>query len=485
MTATDSPAAYPPLMRALLSVTDKTGLVDFARALSADFGIQLISTGGTAAVLRRAGLEVRDVSELTGFPEMLDGRVKTLHPAVHGGLLARRDLSDHLATVQAADIDLIDLVVVNLYDFGSTVTRAEVSEAEAIESIDIGGPAMLRSAAKNRDSVTVVFNPADYEVVLSELRAHGGATTGETRRRLAAGVFAHTAAYDAAIASYLTASCGIPPQSTIPPNSATPPQSTIPSNSATPPNSVMPGLTRHPEPCRSHEPLDSQVKPENDLQRFENDQKETSGPIPDQTPAPCSLEQPPQTLRYGENPHQRAAFYRREDAPAHSLARARQLQGKELSYNNILDTDGAWSAVREFDRPAVVIVKHTNPCGAALRDDLAEAYQLAWEGDPISAYGGIIACNRRVPASVIEAIIANKQFVEVFIAPDFTPEALRLLSAKKNLRVLATGGVNPPGGAETLRSVEGGLLVQDEDAVSEDPTTFTTPTKRPPTAAER
>jgi phosphoribosylaminoimidazolecarboxamide formyltransferase/IMP cyclohydrolase len=363
--------------------------------------------------LADGGVAVRPIDDLTGFPEMMDGRVKTLHPRVHGGLLARRDVPAHMAAAEEHGIGMIDLVCVNLYAFEATVAKSEVAEEDAIENIDIGGPSMLRSAAKNFASVTVVTDPACYDSVLAEMRANGGATTLETRRAFATEVFRTTSAYDSAIWMYLS------------------------------------GYKATPFPIEV---------------RFRLEKA--------------------QDLRYGENPHQGAAFYRFMDAKEHTLARAEQLQGKELSYNNILDTDACWTAVREFAEPCCVIVKHTNPCGTCVDADITTAYRRAQAADPISAYGGVMAFNRRVPASVVEAISENKQFVEVMIAPDYEPAALELLAAKPNLRVLRTGGVRPTGGHYDSRAVEGGMLVQQSDSVVEDPAAFTVPTKRQPTAEE-
>jgi phosphoribosylaminoimidazolecarboxamide formyltransferase / IMP cyclohydrolase len=407
------PVTHPvKIRRALVSVTDKTGVVDFCRAL-ADQGVEVVSTGGTAEALADAGVPVRPIDDLTGFPEMMDGRVKTLHPRVHGGLLARRDVPEHMAAAAEHGIGMIDMVVVNLYAFEATVAREGVTLEDAIENIDIGGPSMLRSAAKNFESVTVVTDPACYDSILSELAANDGATLYETRKALATDVFRKTSAYDSAIWMYLSGY----------------------------------KETAFPEEVRF---------------RLEK----------------------AQDLRYGENPHQAAAFYRFVDAEEHTLARAEQLQGKELSYNNILDTDACWTAAREFAEPCCVIVKHTNPCGVCVDDDITIAYRKAQACDPTSAYGGVMAFNRTVPASVVEAISENKQFVEVMIAPDYEPAALELLAAKPNLRVLRTGGVRPVGGHYESRAVEGGLLVQRSDAVTEDQATFTVPTKRRPTDDE-
>ncbi len=401
------------IKRALVSVTDKSGVAEFCRALVDEFGVEIVSTGGTAKALADAGVPVRAIDDLTGFPEMMDGRVKTLHPRVHGGLLARRDVPEHMAAAAEHGIGMIDLVCVNLYAFEATVAKEGVTEADAIENIDIGGPSMLRSAAKNFESVTVVTEPSSYDDILTEMRANGGATTLETRRALATQVFGKTSAYDSAIWMYLSGY----------------------------------RQTAFPDEARFR------------LEKV-------------------------QDLRYGENPHQGAAFYRFIDAKENTLARAEQIQGKELSYNNILDTDACWTAVREFDEPCCVIVKHTNPCGTCVDADITTAYRKAQAADPISAYGGVMAFNRTVPASVIEAISENKQFVEVMIAPDFEPAALELLAAKPNLRVVRTGGVRATGGHYDSRAVEGGMLIQQSDSVAEDPATFTVPTKRQPTDEE-
>ncbi|MFA5844812.1 MAG: bifunctional phosphoribosylaminoimidazolecarboxamide formyltransferase/IMP cyclohydrolase [Coriobacteriia bacterium] len=399
------------IRRALVSVSDKAGLVEFCTGLAA-MGVEIVSTGGTAKALADAGLTVIPIDEVTGFPEMMDGRVKTLHPKVHGALLANRDIPEHLAQAFEHDITLIDLVVVNLYPFEATVAKEGVTLAEAIENIDIGGPSMLRSAAKNHAAVTVVTDPADYEAVLDEMRANGGATTMATRSRLAKDVFRRTSAYDAAIYRYLLGDAEFPEE-------------------------LRPRLHKAQE------------------------------------------------LRYGENPHQQAAFYRDDDAPAHSLARAEQLHGKELSYNNILDTDAAWSAVAEFQDPACVIVKHTNPCGTAIAADALAAYVKAHASDPVSAFGGVMAFNRAVTKGVVEAINEREQFVEVMVAPEFDADALALLTEKKNIRLLRTGGIRHTAerGLE-MRKVEGGMLVQTYDSVTEDRSGFTVPTKRQPTKDE-
>lgn len=410
-------AENPSIKRVLMSVTDKTGVVDFARALVDEFGCEIISTGGTAKVISEAGIPVTPIDAVTEFPEMMDGRVKTLHPRVHGGLLAKRDNAAHMQ--QAADhgIQMIDMVVVNLYAFEKTVASG-ADFGTCIENIDIGGPSMLRSAAKNFASVAVVINPAAYEGILEEMRANGGATTYGTREALALEVFRTTAAYDGAIAAWL-------------------------------------GTQLEGEGFAAKEALGLTKK---------------------------------QDLRYGENPHQKAAFYVRDSykGAEHSLARATQHQGKEMSYNNYLDVDAAWAAVREYEQPACVIVKHLTPCGVCEDSNLVDAYKRAHECDPVSAYGGVMAFNRAVGGDVVQAIFDNKQFVECIIAPEFSQEALEMYSAKKNARLLATGGVNPAGGEVEYRSVEGGLLCQESDAVAEaaDIAAWTVPTKRQPTAEE-
>jgi len=400
---------------ALLSVSDKTGVVDFARALH-DRGVRLLSTGGTARLLADAGLPVTEVAEVTGFPEMLDGRVKTLHPRIHGGLLARRDLPEHMAALAQHDIAPIDLLVVNLYPFAQATARAGCTLDEAIENIDIGGPAMLRAAAKNWPHVAVLIDPADYAPVLAELRA--GDVTRATHFRLAQKVFAHTAAYDGMITNYLTA--------------------------------LAPGAEDHAESVPAREPF----------------------------PAVLSLQlAKTQDMRYGENPHQGAAFYRDVLLPggtagAGLLASWTQHQGKALSFNNIADADAAWECVKSFtEAPACVIVKHANPCGVAVGADLAEAYGKAWKTDPTSAFGGIVAFNRVVDAATAEAMQATKQFVEVLIAPGYSAEARAFFATKTNLRLLevplqeAAGGVAITAAAALdFKRVGGGLLVQGRDA---------------------
>ena len=426
-------AAEGKISRALISVTDKTGVAAFAKHLVEDFGVEVVSTGGTARVLEAAGVPVVPIEQLTGFPEMMDGRVKTLHPKVHGGLLARRDSEQHMAEAAEHGIGMIDLVCVNLYEFEKTVANPDVTFADAIEHIDIGGPSMLRSAAKNADAVTVVSDPADYDAVLAEMRANDGATTLSLRRALQAKVYATTAAYDTAIADWMRAQL----------EGA---QATSASASA--------------------------------AEQFE-------------PPAAFSLKlEKAQDLRYGENPHQTAAVYRFADdfaclaSSSAPLVGSEQLQGKPLSYNNFLDAEAAWNAVRDLEEPGVIILKHQNPCGSAVAENVTEAYDRAFACDPKSAFGGIVAVNREVPLSLVEHFAdRDKLFVEVLIAPSFTPEALERLVKRPNLRVLATGGATGHAKLE-MRTVDGGMLVQCVDTVEEDPATFTFPTERKPTDAE-
>ena len=418
-------AADPIIKRALISVTDKTGIVEFARCLVEEFGVEVVSTGGTARVLEEAGVPVRLIDDLTGFPEMMDGRVKTLHPRVHGALLARRDNEAHMTAAREHAIGMIDLLVVNLYAFESTVAQEGVTFEEAIENIDIGGPAMLRSAAKNHAFVSVVTNPGSYDTILSEMRTCAGAVTAATRQRLALEVFRLTSAYDNAIYSWFDGVL------------------------ATQKNTLLPAEKR----------LFLTKKAD---------------------------------LRYGENPHQAAAVYHNPFSAfsggntEFELVNAEQLQGKELSYNNYLDLDAAWAAVREFDEfhPTCVIVKHLTPCGVACSASITDAYRRAYECDPVSAYGGVMAFNVELPATVVEAMFTNGQFVEALIAPAYEPRALELLEEKPNIRVLVTGGTNTPGDRLEFRSVEGGMLAMKADAVLEDPSTFTVPTKREPSPEE-
>jgi len=398
--------------RALISVSDKTGVVDFARAL-AGRGIELVSTGGTRKTLSDAGLAVLDVSDLTGFPEMMDGRVKTLHPAVHGGLLAMRGNAAHTDAMRAHDIRPIDLLVVNLYPFEATTARG-ADFADCIENIDIGGPAMIRAAAKNHDDVAVVVEAGDYAAVLAELAQHAGATTLALRRRLAAKAYARTAAYDAAISNWFA----------------------------------------------------------NALADIAPDYRAFGGRLIEK-------------LRYGENPHQAAAFYRTPDM-RFGVSTARQAQGKQLSYNNINDTDAAYECVAEFDparTAACAIIKHANPCGVAEGENLLDAYRKAFACDPVSAFGGIVALNRTLDAAAARAM--TEIFTEVIIAPDATPDAIAIVGAKKNLRLLLAGGLpDPRASGLTAKTVAGGLLVQSRDNAVVDDMDLKPVTKRVPTNAE-
>ena len=401
-----------PVTRALLSVSDKTGLIDLGRAL-AERGVELVSTGGTARALREAGLAVRDVAEITGFPEMMDGRVKTLHPMVHGGLLALRDNPAHVAAMQAHGIGAIDLLVVNLYPFEETVAKG-ADYATCVENIDIGGPAMIRAAAKNHGFVNVVVDVADYAPLLAELDAHGGQTTLAFRRRLAQIAYARTGAYDAAVSTWIAGAL----------------------DEAAPRRRVFAGTLS-------------------------------------------------QVLRYGENPHQRAAFYL-DGSNRPGVATARQVQGKELSYNNINDTDAAFELVSEFapeDGPACAIIKHANPCGVARGAALKDAYRTAFDCDRTSAFGGIVALNQPLDGATAAEIAGI--FTEVVIAPGADAEALRVFEARKNLRLLLTGGLADPRAAgQTVRQVAGGYLVQDRDSGHVSRDDLRVVTKRAPTEAE-
>jgi phosphoribosylaminoimidazolecarboxamide formyltransferase/IMP cyclohydrolase len=399
-----------PVRRALLSVTDKTGLVEFARAL-ASHGVELVSTGGTARALRDAGLAVEDISELTGFPEMLDGRVKTLHPKVHGGILHIRDNPTHQAAVAEHGIVPIDMVVVNLYAFEKTASKPGVAFDEIVENIDIGGPSMVRSAAKNFEDVAIVTAVADYSALTDELATNHGALSRETRWRLARHAFALTAAYDSAIASTLATLAA--------------------------PNADKGSF---PDPLRISYPL---VSP----------------------------------LRYGENPHQAAALY--SDDSGTGVAGAKQLQGKELSYNNLVDLDACWDLAQEFAEPAVAIIKHTNPCGAATAPTILEAYTRALSTDPVSAFGGVIGVNREIDEAAAEEIA--KLFVEAIAAPSFSAGALARFAAKKNLRLVV---VKPAAQARVFKQVSGGILLQDADTGSVTASDLRTVTKRAPTPNE-
>jgi phosphoribosylaminoimidazolecarboxamide formyltransferase/IMP cyclohydrolase len=400
------------IRRALLSVSDKTGLVELAREL-ARRNVEILSTGGTAKLLAEAGVAVKEVASHTGFPEIMDGRVKTLHPKIHGGLLGRRGTDD--AVMKTHDIAPIDLLVVNLYPFAATIARPDCTYEQAVENIDIGGPAMVRAAAKNHESVAVVVDPADYRGILDELAANSGATSLAMRYRLAAKAFAHTARYDTMVSSYLLAQHAV---------------------------SI--------EPFPSTLPL-----------------------IFDKV----------QDLRYGENPHQRAAFYRELSARGAGVATARIAQGKELSFNNIADADTAIECVRQFAEPACVIVKHANPCGVAVAATVRDAYEGAYRTDPTSAFGGIIAFNRPLDADTAKAIV-DRQFVEVIAAPTIADDALAVLATKPNVRVLALGDLTQFSGGHEIRSVTGGLLVQTRDVGMVTAAELQIVTKRKPSDTE-
>ena len=406
-------SASHKIQRAILSVTDKAGLVDFARKLSA-LGIELISTGGTAKLLRDSGISVKDISDLTGFPEMLDGRVKTLHPKVHGGILHRREDPKHVAAVQQHGIQPIDMVVVNLYAFEKTAAKPDVKFEELIENVDIGGPSMIRSAAKNFHDVAIVTSPADYDAIAEELQKENGSLSRATKWCLAQKAFATTAAYDSAIASTL--------------------ERISPDKIDLQADAGFPTTLRF----QFHKTID---------------------------------------LRYGENPHQKAAMY--SDDSGRGVANARQLQGKELSYNNIVDLQAAWDLAQEFEEPVCAIIKHTNPCGTATGKTLSEAYQRALECDPVSAFGGVIGVNRPVDLAAAEEM--HKLFLEVIAAPSFDEAAKEKFASKKNLRLVE---VVPANQKWVLKNVSGGMLVQDSDTRALADTDLKVVTKRPPTAEE-
>jgi phosphoribosylaminoimidazolecarboxamide formyltransferase / IMP cyclohydrolase len=428
----ERPETWAPVRRAILSVSDKRGLVELAKAL-ADAGVVLIASGGTRTAIDKAGLPVIEVAEYTGQPEILGGRVKTLHPRIHGGILARRNLPEDLETLAASGMEPIDLVVVNLYPFEATISRPDATFEEAVENIDIGGPSLIRGASKNHDHVAVLTDPDQYERFLKEFRAIGG-TTLDTRKRLAREAFAQTGAYDKAIAAYL-------------------------------------------EKCAAAE---SRTEP--------------AAVAPAALPSELNLQFPlRQTLRYGENPHQQAALYVDPSAHGPNLATARVLHGKELSYNNILDLDSALRLIRLFDEPGACILKHNNPCGAAIADDLATAFERAYEGDPVSAFGGIVGLNRPVDLATAELMCKPGRFLEAIVAPGFAPEAITLLTTKptwkNSVRLIdlqaPIGPATPAPSGWDLRRIEGGMLAQSWDELQADPASGDVKTKRPPTASER
>ena len=421
-----------PVRRALISVSDKAGLADFAAALHKEFQVELISTGGTAKFLRDLNLPVTDVSAVTNFPEMMDGRLKTLHPNIHGGLLSVRDNPSHQAAMKHHNIQPIDLLCVNLYPFAQTIEKPNVTLEEAIENIDIGGPAMIRSAAKNNRFVLVVSSPTHYEKVLGDLRQHNGSSCGKHRLKQAQRAFAHTAEYDGLIAKYLAKT--LTPQADAAP-SADPPRSGWPEG---PPLLLDLHLQKH------------------------------------------------QDLRYGENPHQKAALYIDKKPLEASVAYAKQLHGKELSYINLLDADGALSAVKEFTDPAVCIVKHTTPCGCAVAADLPTAFARAYAGDPLAAFGGIVALNRPIDLPTAQAITSIDKLLEVIVAPGFDQPALDLLRERwKNVRLLDVGPLGSPDPSELhLHKIVGGYLVQQRDLTGLNESDWKVASARPPTEKE-
>ena len=430
-----------PIKRALLSVFDKTGLPEFARALHEEFNVELLSTGGTARFLRELGLPVTDVSDVTNFPEMMDGRVKTLHPKIHGGLLAIRDNPEHRSSMEAHGIRPIDLVCINLYPFEKTIAKSNVTFEEAIENIDIGGPAMIRSAAKNHRYVLVVTSPERYEKVLGDLREHGGACCGKHRLKQAQRAFAHSAAYDAKIQEYLASHLEPKPTAAA--------------------------------PAASPSPLEGEGRGEGEAlaRELKLDLKRKSA------------------LRYGENPHQKAALYVDRPTREASVANAIQHHGKELSYINLLDADAAMSVVKEFSTPAACIVKHATPCGAAAAGDLATAFRNAFAGDPLAAFGGIVALNKPIDRATAEAITSIDKLLEVIVAPGFAPDALELLRTRwKNVRLLEAPGEwqLKDGQADplSLHKIVGGFLVQERDLLGLDEANWKVVSKRAPSLEE-
>ncbi len=429
-----------PVKRALISVSDKTGLVPFATALVNEFGVELISTGGTAKALRDAGLPVKDVSEVTGFPEMMDGRVKTLHPLIHGGLLGLRDEPSHVEAMQKHNIQPIDLVIINLYPFQQTIAKPDVTFDEAIENIDIGGPSMIRSAAKNHRFVLVCTSADRYEKVLGDLREHKGSSCGKHRLKLAQRAFAHTSEYDGTINAYL--------------------------------KKQLDQAIPHAAAQRSVADLRAELPERIDLSMTRV-----------------------QTLRYGENPHQPAGLYASGSASRLSLADAKQHHGKELSYINLLDADAALACVKDFDGPAACIVKHATPCGVARAQDIASAFVNAYDSDPLAAFGGIVAVNRPIDLATAQKIVEGQKFLEVIVAPDYAGDALALLKGRwKNVRLLEVSsmGVSPMPGHErdahdtrlSIRSIDGGFLVQESDTVGIVESEWKVVSNRQPTAQE-
>ncbi|MBK5246070.1 MAG: bifunctional phosphoribosylaminoimidazolecarboxamide formyltransferase/IMP cyclohydrolase [Peptostreptococcaceae bacterium] len=422
-------------MRALISVSDKSGIIEFAKELEA-LGVEIISTGGTNKTLQENGVKVTGISEITRFPECLDGRVKTLHPAVHGGILARRDKEEHMKQIKDLGIDMIDIVVINLYPFKETIMKPDVTLEDAIENIDIGGPAMLRSAAKNHNDVVVICDPEDYITVIKELK-ETQKVSYQTKYKLALKVFEHTAAYDAMISDYLRK------------------------------QGSLAGEENYRETL--------------DITEIDNKIKKQKVELPENL---TFTYEKIQDLRYGENPHQKAYYYREIMPAAGSLTRAVQLHGKELSFNNINDTNGAIDTLKEFDEPAVVAVKHANPCGVGVGENIYEAYLKAYKADQISIFGGIIAANRTIDVNT--ALEISKIFVEIVIAPDFTEEALAILMKKQNIRLMKLENISEKAPAATLdiKKISGGILIQEIDGDIFDEANVMTVTKKKPSAEE-
>ena len=462
------------IRRALVSVHDKTGVVELAKGL-AGLGIEIVSTGGTASLLRASGITVRDVSDVTGFPEMMDGRVKTLHPKIHGGILARRDAPEHLAALERHGIPPIDLVVVALYPFEQTVAKPGVTAAEAIEQIDVGGPTMIRAAAKNHAAVAVVTAPSQYGAVLDELTRTGGALSGATRDRLAREAFARTAEYDAAIARWLSGVAGANEPQARPTAAGTSEPQARPTAAATSEPQARPTA------AEASEPAARSTREQGGLGGFaSNPPSSIEFPVALTLRAERAL-----SLKYGENPHQAAAFYQIAGAPAIGLAAMKQLHGPELGYNNLLDFSAALALLLEFDEPAAVVIKHTNPCGAAVAASVGAAMERAKASDPVSIYGGIVGVNRTLDRAVVQALAGI--FVEILFAPAYAPDALDELSrTKKKCRVFEV-----PCDRHTLperlpdyRSVLGGILAQHVDQADLDPAALKVVSRRAPTEAE-
>ena len=468
------------IKRALISVYDKTTLAEFVKGLR-ELGVEIISTGGTAEFVKAQGINVRSISDLTGFPEILNGRVKTLHPKVHGALLSLRESHAHMAEARSHGIEIIDMVVVNLYPFQQVVAKPDVKKEEVLENIDIGGVSLLRSAAKNYRSVAVICNPSQYSSVLEEMKSHRGLISDETLSGLAVEAFKVTSEYDNSINAYLGGKKEVPPPETAP--AETKPEATPPPAETKP--EAAPAETKP-------EAAPAETKPE----AAPAETKPEAAPAetkPEVAPTETSLFpevfnislKKARDLRYGENPHQKASFYENQNLKEASVSSARQLYGKELSFNNIMDMDAALEVVKEFDKPAASIIKHTNPCGVAIADTLAKAYTDALECDRISAYGGIIGLNRAVDINTAEAIISSG-FVECIIAPGYDNAALEKLKAKQNLRILEVSSLNEKSQPSkySIKQVIGGMLVQTRDLEGLDRTQLHIVTKKKPSAEE-